>query len=230
MDLPEPRDFGWTLRKPDTAHMTISHLFDGRAVFTLDHAPLPGVTADMLSWWYRVFTDLQLKIDGHLWPAFFVSHPYDHVSIKSEKKDPKGRLQVGDYLLVKEVYQRNPKFPVSERAQLSQLDRSGMSLRLYRGKLTVGRVATIFKDGPEGALVQSQLSLGVQQGIFKYLVNRFIVPQIYDEPLHYAWAQHNIEEIGAFVHFLPDIYSRRDQGMTIRWERNRASELGSERV
>jgi len=220
VQLPEPREFGWALKSFDNAHSIVTHLPDGRTLFEVDHPPVRDVTAEMLTWWYGIYADLTLEIDGVSYPAFLVSHPLDHISLNSEKAVPEGPLQVGDFLNIKEAYQRNPKFSLDERLEVVALEEHRFALKATRRGVTVADLEFRFEDGPDGAKFTNHLTVGVESGWLKPLVNRVMIPWLYYEDKNYAWVLHTVEEIGNFENFLPEIFARRDQGMTIRWNRN----------
>ncbi|GAA6182561.1 hypothetical protein NBRC116594_39990 [Shimia sp. NS0008-38b] len=224
MNLPEVRDFGWELRRLDDGFSKVTLLPDGRTLFEVEHAPVRDVTTDMLSWWYGVYADLKLVIDEQMYPAYLVSHPLDHISLRSEKKDKDGPLSPGDFITLVEAYGRNPQHSTNERLEVTQRDKKKFALRASRRGITVADVEFVFVDGPDGAEVKNKLTVGVENGILKPLVNRWIVPWLYNEDRNYAWVRHSIEEIGNFENFLPDIYARRDQGMVISWNRNSLSD------
>ena len=220
MQLPEPREFGWALKNFDNAHSTVTHLPDGRTLFEVDHPPVRDVTAEMLSWWYGTYADLTLEIDGDSYPAFLVSHPLDHISLSSEKAVKDGPLKAGDFLNIQEAYQRNPKYALDERLEVVALDAQRFALKATRRGVTVADLEFRFEDGPDGAKFTNHLTVGVERGWLKSLVNRVMIPWIYYEDKNYAWVLHTVEEVGNFENFLPEIFARRDQGMTIRWNRN----------
>lgn len=220
MQLPEPREFGWALKSFDNAHSIVTHLPDGRTLFEVDHPPVRDVTAEMLTWWYGIYADLTLEIDEDSYPAFLVSHPLDHISLNSEKAVPEGPLQAGDVLNIKEAYQRNPKFSLDERLEVVALEEHRFALKATRRGVTVADLEFRFEDGPDGAKFTNHLTVGVESGWLKPLVNRVMIPWLYYEDKNYAWVLHTVEEIGNFENFLPEIFARRDQGMTIRWNRN----------
>lgn len=220
MEFPEPRDFGWDLKSFDNAFSTVTHLPDGRTLFEIEHPPVREVTAEMLCWWYGVYADLSLVIDGTTYPAFLVSHPKDHISLESEKADKERPLTAGDFVTIVEGYQRNPDFTTNERLEVVRRDETRFALRATRSGVTVADVEFHYEDGPDGLKVRNLLTVGVAKGIFKPIVNRMIIPWLYYEDKNYAWLLHSVEEIGNFENFLPEIFARRDQGMTIRWDRN----------
>mmetsp|Transcript_18159 Transcript_18159/g.28344 ORF Transcript_18159/g.28344 Transcript_18159/m.28344 type:complete len:187 (+) Transcript_18159:1592-2152(+) len=174
----------------------------------------------MLTWWYGIYADLTLEIDEDSYPAFLVSHPLDHISLNSEKAVPEGPLQAGDFLNIKEAYQRNPKFSLDERLEVVALEEHRFALKATRRGVTVADLEFRFEDGPDGAKFTNHLTVGVESGWLKPLVNRVMIPWLYHEDKNYAWVLHTVEEIGNFENFLPEIFARRDQGMTIRWNRN----------
>lgn len=220
MQLPEPREFGWALKNFENAHSTVTHLPDGRTLFEVKHPPVRDVTAEMLTWWYGIYADLTLEIDGDSYPAFLVSHPLDHISLSSEKTVPDGPLQAGDFLNIQEAYQRNPKYALDERLEVVALDERRFALKATRRGVTVADLEFRFEDGPDGAKFTNHLTVGVERGWLKPFVNRVMIPWLYYEDKNYAWVLHTVEEVGNFENFLPEIFARRDQGMTIRWNRN----------
>ncbi|MBO9478447.1 hypothetical protein J7382_12945 [Shimia sp. R11_0] len=220
MDLPEPRDFGWDLKGHEGAFSTVTHLSDGRTLFEVEHSPVQGVTAEMLHWWYGVYADLTLVIDGERYPAFLVAHPTEHVSLTSEKHDAGAPLAPGDHVTLVEVYGGDLRRLVNQRFEVTHLDASRYALQVKVKGVVIADVEFRYRDGDNGAAVRNTFTLGLRRGLWKPFVNRLLLPWVYHEDKTYAWVQHNIEEIGNLENFLPEIYARRDQGMTIYWNRN----------
>ena len=50
--LPQARPILWPLRPASSAQVTDEVLGTGQRRITIRHAPLHGVTPEMLSWWY----------------------------------------------------------------------------------------------------------------------------------------------------------------------------------
>ena len=48
--IPEPLPFDWTMREKSSARITVRALDDGRLEQVIEHAPLPGVTPEMMLW------------------------------------------------------------------------------------------------------------------------------------------------------------------------------------
>ena len=226
MHIPEPRAFGWQLKTFDNAHSKVTHLPDGRKLFEVNHPPVRGVTAEMLCWWYGVYADLQLVIDGVTYPAFLVSHPLDHISLESHKARSDGPLLPGDFVTLHEAYDRNPKYSINEYVEVIARDETQFHLRASRRGVTVADVVFEYQDGPDGATFTNHLTVGVREGLLKSFVNKVMIPWLYNEDKNYAWILHSVQEIGNFENFLPEIFARRDQGMTIVWDRTAPSAVG----
>lgn len=220
MELPEPRNFGWDLKNVDKAFSKMAHLSDGRAVFEIDHQPVREVTAEMLAWWYGVCANLTLVIDGETYPAYRVSHPRDHVSFERAEHAGDRPLAAGDHVNIVEAYKRKAEFLVREQLEVVALDETQFCLRATRAGITVAHLSFFFEDGEDGLQVRNLLTVGLEKGLLKPLVNRLLIPWLYSEDKNYAWMRHSVEEIGNFENFLPEIFARRDQGMTICWDRN----------
>jgi hypothetical protein len=76
--LPPPRPILWPLRPAESAEHQITN--DGsQLIITITHAPLRGVTAEMLQWWFRHVAGT-MSYAGGIWPRYLVWHPLDHVS------------------------------------------------------------------------------------------------------------------------------------------------------
>jgi hypothetical protein len=80
--LPAPRPVLWPLRMQDSARVSRSD-DGGRRIITIEHAPLTGVTAEMLTWWYGHVPGTMPYADG-MYPRYLVWHPLDHISYQVE--------------------------------------------------------------------------------------------------------------------------------------------------
>jgi len=68
---------------------------DGRIYLAIEHRPLPGVTPEMLAWWYRVLPLSQVEFDGALRPMYHLFHPTEHGRIWIEQPATDGQPGVG---------------------------------------------------------------------------------------------------------------------------------------
>ncbi|WP_299426681.1 hypothetical protein [uncultured Shimia sp.] len=213
------RDFGWALRGLEEAETVFTQTHDGRLVMELSHPVVPGVTAEMVAWWFGVYAHLKLKIDGETHLAFLVWHPRDHAYIERVGGETKAPLKAGDRIAFQEAYGRNTRYSTDETLQVLRRTPRNYAIRSVRLGLTVAQLEHSFQDTDSGVQVMTRLCIGVPNGWAKTLINQVFIPVLFDEKKTEAWMQHNVEEISAWAHFLPDIYARRDQGEVIVWDR-----------
>ena len=88
-------DLPWPLRDVSPGATAHEILPDGRIHLTIEHRPLPGVTPEMLAWWYRVLPISQVEFDGALRPMYHLFHPFEHGRIWVEAPAADGQPGVG---------------------------------------------------------------------------------------------------------------------------------------
>ena len=57
MGDPKRYEYSYELRKVDSARVYVGRRVDGRLEARIAHAPLRGVTSEMLVWWFENFAD-----------------------------------------------------------------------------------------------------------------------------------------------------------------------------
>ncbi len=217
--LPPPRDFGWALRGLEEAETVFTQTQDGRIVMELHHPIVPGVTAEMVAWWFGVYAHQKLTVDGQTYLAFQVWHPRDHAHIERAGQKPHAPLKAGDSVTLAEAYGRDMRYTTNETLRVLRRSAENYAIRSVRWGLTVAELEYSYQDTADGLKISTQLCIGVPDGWAKTLINQVFIPVLFDEKKTEAWMQHNVEEISAWVHFLPDIYALRDQGEVIVWDR-----------
>jgi hypothetical protein len=200
--LPPPRPVLWPLRAPETAGVSIS---DGTVlVVQVDHAPLPGVTAPMLAWWYAHVAG-SMTYAGEVLPRYLVWHPLDHVSYEVLGGD--GTVTEGTRLHLTEVLQRDPAQLVDLRVVVEELS----ARRAVIGRRVLGtslvRLENDFADGAAGATYRSTLTVGDDSALGRYVLNRVARTRAFPTGRVQAWIRHHVEEIGNLEHFLPELYA-----------------------
>lgn len=63
-----------------------------------------------------------------------------------------------------------------------------------------------FRETAEGTIYHNSLTVGAR-GVIGRLVNPLIRRFSFDETRGHAWIKHNIEEVGNFESFLPELYA-----------------------
>ncbi len=213
MNLPAERQFGWTLKPVITGGTQMIKLDNGQVVLIIEHEVIKGVTRDMLVWWFQHFTSITVQFQGKKYPAYHLWHTRDHIEVSSTSKD--GINKVGDTLHIRECFQRNPEYCLKVKGKIWYFKKDGFGLRSYKGGLKVMELLHRFTDTPDGVQYDSKMVFGLEKGLLRSLVNNVLIPKRFGEDKMTAWFQHNIEEVGCFENFLPQLYERRSQGMHI---------------
>ena len=61
----------------------------------------------------------------------------------------------------------------------------------------------------DGTRYENSLTVGSQgPALARFLVNRFVRPRLFPEAMGQAWLRHNVEEVGNFEFFLPELYEQ----------------------
>ncbi len=62
-------------------------------------------------------------------------------------------------------------------------------------------------DVEGGVQYRSCALVGAASGPLRPLINSLVVPRLFSDEKARAWLRHNVEEVGCFEQFLPDIYA-----------------------
>ena len=204
-----PRRIPWPL--PDASQAVTSHeiLPDGRIHLAIEHRPLPGVTPEMLAWWYRVLPFSQVEFDGALRPLYHLFHPTEHGRIWIEAPAADGRPGVGAGGIVARfewfgpydsegaarVVELSPRrFVSGRRSPASTSARSATSW----GNVAAGRDVRRGHDHRRGLAGDRPVD------------QRPAAPAMFSEGMLREWQRHQVEEVGLLPHFLPALYAQRN--------------------
>jgi len=92
--MPPARPVQWRLRPKESARITVRTPGSGELQVTIEHAPLGGVTPEMLAWWYGNVMGTMPYVDA-MYPRYLVWHPFDHISCEVVKPPANGRVAPG---------------------------------------------------------------------------------------------------------------------------------------
>lgn len=202
---PEPLGLPWSLKSMSTADFGVDTLEDGRTRYWIRHQVLRGVTPPMLAWW---FANLEgsVDIDGVRVNRYRAWHPADHVHASYARRLDDGSVGPGAVIRLREILGGNPRFTVNVCSEIEKLDEEGFIHNpLFHGIKGLVRMEYRFKAVPKGTLYENCLILGSPSVIGRILhpmVERLVFPALKGK----FWLRHNIEEVGAFEHFLPQLY------------------------
>jgi len=232
--MPAPRDFGWPLKTIETSHFEIMQRDNGQFVVVLNHALVRGVSAEMLTWWFRTFTRLRVTLDdvpgyeGKTVPAYLLWHPSDHfdATLSGETGADGAPIAGRTRIHIQEAMQCQTygwDYPVNTELTVAYVGDDGWAMgRIlpFFGPAMMLRIH--FRDVAQGGThlgvhYHYEIVIGVRgKDPLSRLINRRIThsfgPQFFE-----AWHTHNVIEVGTFEHFLPALYAQRDAGPELRY-------------
>jgi hypothetical protein len=204
-----PRRIPWPL--PDASQAATAHaiLPDGRIYLAIEHRPLPGVTPEMLAWWYRVLPLSQVEFDGALRPMYHLFHPTEHGRIWIEQAAADGQPGVGAGGVVARFEWFGP-FDSAGAARVIELSPQRFVTRPRVAGVTIGEFRHGFATSPDGALYTVENVIGVTWPVVGPWLNALLRRAVFSEPMLEEWLRHQVEEVGLLPNFLPTLYAQRN--------------------
>jgi len=202
---PEPLDIEWVCKAVKTARSGLEVLADGRIHCWIEHEVVRGVTPKMLVWWFQHLEGTVL-LNGKRLNRYRVWHPRDHIAIEYSRRNSDGSIGVGCVIHLTEMLGANPDYLVDIRTEITKLDEEGFAHRPRFHGLRVAAMDYQFRETSAGTLYRNSLTVGARR-ILGRLVNPLIRRFVFDEARGHAWIKHNIEEVGNFESFLPQLYA-----------------------
>jgi len=187
----------------------VTELPDGRLEFRIKHELLRGVTSEMIIWFLNNMTDL-VEYEGEKVQRYLFWHPRDHISLNYLKPAEDGRnFAHGAQLQIREAFQGNALETISIRAVVEFLDATGFAHHERMFGLKVARMEYTFTPRPNGLRYENKLVVGLEGGtFFSRMFNRNLLPRMFPKSKGIAWIRHNVEEVGCFESFLPQMYAQ----------------------
>jgi hypothetical protein len=149
-----------------------------------------------------------MEYQGQYYPKYMVWHPYDHICWRLVKKAPDGSLGKGAYFQIIEAFGQNMHWLVDTVEEVVKLDHTCIRLRKKILGEELYSLEHTFYSVPDGTRYVSRMQIGSETVAGKYIVNPIIHTYIIGEEMAKAWFKHNIEEVGNFELFLPDLYQK----------------------
>lgn len=203
----EPLRLPWALKPLGSARYGIERRADGRLCYWIHHDIIKGVMPRMLVWW---FSNLEgdIEIEGRRINRYRAWHPFDHVHASYQRRRPDGSIGPGAVIRLREYLGGNPAFEVNITTHIEKLDEEGyIHNPVLHGISGLVRMEYRFIEVAGGTLYKNRLLVGGERGwrrAITPLVQRFG----FSHDRGIAWLRHNIEEVGLFEHFLPELYRR----------------------
>jgi len=210
-----PRRIPWPL--PDVQQAVTRHeiLPDGRIHLTIEHRPLPGVTPEMLAWWYRVLPISQVEFDAAVRPMYHLFHPYEHGRIWIEAPAADGQPGVGAGGVVARFEWFGP-YDSEGAARVIELSPRRFVTRPTMAGVTFGEIRHEWGASPQGATYTVESVIGVDWPVVGPWVNALLRRYVFSEPMLHEWKRHQVEEVGLLPHFLPELYAQRNDSNIYR--------------
>lgn len=203
--LPPERNFGWNMKPLDSAKTNFS--IDDNDVFhlTIEHDIIHGVTPKMLFWWFQNIGG-EMTYKGKTYPRYLVWHPKDHIHWSLTNKSANKEIGTGSYFRIIEALDRNMNFLVDSVELVEKLDETGIRLIRKIGATEVFSLQHDFIQDENNTIYKSKMIVGTSKKSFGKIFNSFIRPLFFTKEMGVAWLKHNIEEVGNFEFFLPELY------------------------
>ena len=204
-----PRHLPWPLMSITQAVTAHEILPDGRIHLTIRHRPLPGVTPEMLAWWYRVLPISEVEFDGARRPMYHLFHPTEHGRIWIEKPASDGLPGVGAGAVVARYEWFGP-YESEGAARVAELSPRRFVVRPTMAGLTFGEIRHEWGVSSRGATYVVDTVIGVDWPIVGPWVNALLRRRIFSDEMLREWQRHQVEEVGLLPHFLPTLYAQRN--------------------
>ncbi len=202
---PQPLNISWTCKPIESARSGFEILADGRIHCWIEHALLRGVTPKMLVWWFK-HLEGDITYEGQRLNRYRVWHPRDHIAVEYSRRNPDGSVSVGCVIHLTEMFGANPDYLIDVHTEIVKLDEQGFAHRPRFHGLRLARMDYEFQGTDAGTLYRNSLTVGAP-GIAGKVLNPIIRSLAFDEARGRAWIKHNIEEVGNFEAFLPQLYA-----------------------
>jgi len=203
----EPLELGWKMKSIDSAHTHFKISKAGVYHLHIQHEKIRGVTPKMLYWWFT-HIDGDMEYQGRRYPKYRIWHPLDHIEWKLAKNErPDGTIGAGSHFKIRECFGRNPKFKVNSTERVEKLDETGIRLIFKVFGVRVFSLEHWFSPcGDEDSNYRSYMIVGSERLFGRLVYNPLVRPFFFSAAMGHAWLKHNVEEVGNFEFFLPELY------------------------
>ncbi len=202
---PDPLEIRWACKPVQSARSGMERLPDGRTKYWIEHEVVRGVTPKMLVWWFK-HLEGDMLYEGRRLDRYRVWHPRDHLSIEYARRNADGSIGVGSVIHLTEMFGANPDYLTDVFTEITKLDEQGFAHRPRHLGLQLARMDYAFEAVEPGTRYRNSLTIGAD-GFAGRMINPVIRALVFDEARGRAWIKHNVEEVGNFEAFLPQLYA-----------------------
>lgn len=204
LPLPAPLPLLAPLRDLDEGRVSIQEFPHRRLRLTIDHEPLRGVTPEMLLWWFRHIGD-QMPYAAGTHPRYRVWHPLDHIHWELERPARDGSVGEGARFRIVEMMGRDERFYIDSIDRVEKLDLTGIRLVLRVAGAQFFQLEHTWSRAEGATHYTSVMDIGGRTALARP-INAYLRSRVFVPGMERAWLRHNIEEVGYFEHFLPELY------------------------
>ena len=207
-DMPEPLEVEYIdrMKNGSTAETEFSTLPSGQRQLTIRHEVIEGVTPEMIVWWFQNFPTRTIRVAGEDVPWYRLWHPRDHIVVViRERGDPDvpGISEGAQIVIHERIGGKYDPF----NGHVAALDSEGILLLASVGGATIGNLRHTFTPVEGGTLYESKLVLGLDEPVVRVLANALIRNFVMTDAQANGWFTLNVEEVGNFQFFLPNLYA-----------------------
>jgi hypothetical protein len=188
-----------------SAQTSFQKLPNGQLVLTIAHDVVRGVSPRMIAWWFQNL-DGFMEFEGQTYSRYFVWHPIDHLHWEIVQRGPGGSTGRGAFFRIVEAFGANPKHSIDSVERVEKCDEEGLTLVKCIFGMEVFRLEHTFAETPFGTQYDSRMVVGSSLPVLGGVFNRLIRPLVFSDKSAQLWLKHNIEEVGNFEVFLPELY------------------------
>lgn len=201
--LPDPIPVPWTMKPLASAETSLEILDDGRMHLRIRHEVVRSVTPEMLVWWFNNIEG-DCEVEGQRYPRYRIWHPLDHVALRYVRRT--SPIGPGARFHIHEVLGRNPAWRVNVETDIVRLDTGGFIHRPRAFGLPVRLVemSYTFERVRGGTQYTNSMTVGLASRVARPL-NELLRARLFTEAHGRAWLKHNVEEVGNFEFFLPQL-------------------------
>jgi hypothetical protein len=208
-ELPAERNFGWKMKTLDSAKTSFTILNDGVYKLNIEHEIIKGVTPQMLCWWFKNI-DGDMYYKGKLYPKYLVWHPTDHIHWQYQN-GAGAKIGINSTFRIVEAFGGEKKYLIDSTEVVEKLDETGIRLVRRIGSIEIFSLQHDFIANGNNTIYKSEMIVGTYTRPFNILFNYCIRPFLFTKHMGYAWLKHNIEEVGNFEFFLPNLFAEQKE-------------------
>jgi hypothetical protein len=214
LEPPAPLPIPWLCKPVESAASDVEILDDGRVHCWIEHEIVRGVTPEMLVWWFS-HLEGEVEIGGAKNNRYRVWHPRDHLFAEYAKRNRDGSAGVGSVIHLAEMFDANPRYLIHIYTEITKLDETGYVHRPRIHGLQLAEMKYSFERAEEGTKYRNSLTFGIK-GRRGRIINPSLRRLFFDEKRGRAWIKHNVEEVGIFEFFLPQLFAAENKETGIR--------------